>query len=71
MKEEVVTIGAAKVLRTFVSFTGNGELVSSQIVIASPAANVAVAQFTQEVSKRRSMPIGEHIGEAIRTIKGH
>lgn len=59
---KTITIGAAKVLRTSITFTGNIEGVSSQIVVANPAANVAIAQFTQKdfqtalkkVSQRRT-----------------
>jgi len=76
---KVVTVGAAKVLRTSVTFTGNIEGVSSQIVVANPAANVAIAQFTQKdfqtalgkVSRKKGEAFfGENVRDAIKTIKG-
>ncbi len=59
MEKEAVTIGAAKVLRTSVSFTGNVEGVSSQIVIANPAANVAITQFTQDDFKTALLKVSQ------------
>ncbi len=68
---EMVTAGTSKILSTSMSFTGDVEGVSSQFVLANPAANIAVTQFTQRVNKKHSMPFGEHIREATDIIKGH
>ena len=77
MKKEAVTVGGAKILRTSISFDGDVESFFSQIVVPNLAANVVMAQFTKKdyqtalrkVSQRRSMPVGEHIREAIQVMK--
>ena len=71
MENEKFTFGAFTVLNTCLSFEGAIDTVSFQIVLGNPTANIATFQSTpQKVLVKHGLPIGGHIQDLIRAIKG-
>lgn len=71
MENEKFTSGASTVLNTSLSFTGDIDRVSTQILLANPEANIATFQLTPlSMRIKHGLPIGGHIQELIRAIKG-